>query len=72
MGYSARKTAPFEAYGKTSPPRSGGERRRETNCNPIWLSNASREWENVLHLGKKLHFKAKEIIPPVQDGQRGV
>ena len=75
MGYSARKAVPFEAYGKVPPPRaahSGMERRRETNCNPIWLANASREWENVLHLGKKLNFKAKEIIPPVQEGQRGV
>ncbi len=54
-----------------SPPFSGSERKREFFANPIWMVDTSREWESMLHLGRYVTFKTKEVIPITQDDQSG-
>lgn len=54
------------------PPRNTEAAPSATPMNPIWLSNVSRAWENVLYMGKKLQFHARETIPPTQNGYRGI
>ncbi len=50
---------------------SGTERKKEFYANPIWIVDTSREWESVLHAAQYMTFKAKEMIPSAQNGQRG-
>ncbi len=50
---------------------SGAERKKDFYTNPIWIVDTSREWESVLHEGTYLTFKAKELIPPVHNGEKG-
>lgn len=53
------------------PHPSGVERKKDNHCNPIWIENTSKEWENYLHLATYMTFKAKEVLPLVQDGHKG-
>ncbi len=39
--------------------------------NPIWVTDISRDWEAVLHLGRYMSFKAKEHIPQSVNGEYG-
>lgn len=52
-------------------PFSGADRKQEFYYNPIWITDVSREWESMLHLGRYMTFKAKDYIPPTYDGQEG-
>lgn len=52
-------------------PFSGAEKKKEYCCNPIWIVDTGKEWESLLHMGRPMTFKAKDIIPPYQDGHKG-
>ncbi len=76
MKYTKKMPALDDVSNSTRPevkhiPFSGAERKKEFHANPIWIIDTSREWESMLHLGKYMTFKAKEYIPPQQDGQSG-
>lgn len=46
-------------------------RRISSPDNPIWVADSSKEWNEHLHKGTVLHFKAKERIPNTHNGERG-
>ncbi len=46
-------------------------KKNEFFYNPIWVTDISREWESILHLGKYMTFRAKEMIPPEVNGETG-
>ncbi len=50
---------------------SGADRKKAFYANPIWIVDTSREWEGMLHSGRYMTFKTKELIPPMQNDQRG-
>ncbi len=52
-------------------PLSMAQRKNDFYYNPIWITDVSREWENVLHLARYVTFKAKEYIPSSIDGEPG-
>ncbi len=46
-------------------------RKNEFFYNPIWVTDISRDWESVLHLGRYMTFKAKEYVPQSINGEYG-
>ncbi len=58
-------------HGLSGRPWQRVQRKNDFYYNPIWITDVSREWESVLHLGKYVTFKAKEFIPPTIDGEPG-
>ncbi len=70
---SAKVAEKMKTSGALSKPRSypAVHRKNEFYYNPIWVTDISREWESVLHLGTYMTFKAKEYIPPEINGEQG-
>ena len=63
-------------FGKRTPGRvartATSSSREEFHCNPIWLMDTGKEWEEFLHLGHKMSFKSREAIPQFHSGQKGI
>lgn len=61
---ASRHKSAKAAAALTGAPGAGVE-------NPIWLCKLNEPWGDILPQGRKFLFKPKELLPPIQDGQRG-